>query len=144
MNNFLQLWVKLLVCGYYGAFWTHSVLDSYEDTCNSTLDHRLKAHEKDFPIHFVLSFLQWKLFLPKSVFFAFCFLPDALYIDVEPKLMMSDAVNDVCMLTFCFHESLVIISVWWEWVGDRNFLGDIWKYRLENVAIAWEWTWRQF
>ena len=24
MSNFLQLSVKLLVCGYYGAFWTHT------------------------------------------------------------------------------------------------------------------------
>ena len=43
-------------------------------------------------------------FLPKSVFFAFCFLSDAFYIDVEPKLMMSEAVNDVCMPSLCFHK----------------------------------------
>ena len=29
---------------------------------------------------------------PKASFFAFYFLPDALYIDVEPKLMILEAV----------------------------------------------------
>ena len=40
----------------------------------------------------------------KSVFFIFCFLVEALYIDVEPKLMMSEAMNDVCIPCLCFHE----------------------------------------
>ena len=67
--------------------------------------------------------------------------PDAFYIDVEPKLMMPEAENDVCMPSLCFHEffllSLEVISVWWEWVGVRNLLGNTkispWKrrYRLE-------------
>ena len=69
-------------------------------------------------------------FLTKSVFFGFCFLPDAFYIDVEPKLMMSEAVNDVCMSSLCFHKRSFSSKfgdniVWWEWVGDRNLLGDI-------------------
>ena len=118
MKNFLQLSVNLLVCGYYGAFQT------LRTATNSILR-------------------QWKVFTPKSVFFALYFLPDAFCIDLEPKLMMPEAVNDVCMPSLCFHEreffllSLVIITVWWEWVADRNLLGDIkispWKcrYRLE-------------
>ena len=115
---------------------------------NNTLDHHLKVHGKGFSIHLVPSFLQWKFFLPKSVFFGFCFLPDAFYIDVGPKSMMPEAVNNVCMPSLCFHErifllSLVIISVWGECVSDRNLLGDIkispWKcrYRLRiKVAIV--------
>ena len=60
-------------------------------------------------------------------------------------------VNDVCMPSLCFHESifllsLVIISVLREWVGDRNLLGNItispWKFRnrlgikVEKVLIS--------
>ena len=67
--------------------------------------------------------------------------PEAFYINVEPKLMMPEAENDVCMPSLCFHEiifllSLEILSIWWEWAGDRNLLGDVkispWKcrYRL--------------
>ena len=102
------------------------VLDSYEDTCNSTLDHRSKVHEKDFPIHLVLSFLQRKFFLPKSVFFAFCFLPDAFYIDVETKLMMPEAVNDICMPSFCFHERIFSTKF-----GDNiSLVGMSWRYKF--------------
>ena len=117
MSNFLQLSVNLLVCRYYGVFQT------LRTATNSILR-------------------QWKFFSPKSVFFALYFLLDAFSIDLEPKLMMREAVNDMCMPSLCFHEreffllSMVIISVWWDWVGDRNLLGDIkilpWKcrYRL--------------
>ena len=42
----------------------------------------------------------------KSVFFIFYFLVEALYIDVEPKLMIPEAVNDVCMPSPCFHERI--------------------------------------
>ena len=100
MSNFLQLSVKLLVCGYYGAFWTHTKIPVI------VLSITIRTFTKNFPIHLVLSFLQCKFFLPKSVFFAFCFLPDAFYIDVEPKLMMPEAVNDVCMPSFCFYEKI--------------------------------------
>ena len=41
---------------------------------------------------------------PKASLFAFYFLPDAFYIDIEPKLMMPEAVNDVCIPSLCFHE----------------------------------------
>ena len=64
--------------------------------------------------------------IPKSAFFAFCFLLDAFCIDVEPKLMIPEAVSDVCMPSLL---SLVIISVRWEWVGDRK-IG-----RFKNIAF---------
>ena len=49
--------------------------------------------------------------------FCFLFFPDAFYIDVETKIMMSAAVNNVYLPSLCSHErifllSLVIISVW--------------------------------
>ena len=33
-------------------------------------------------------------------------LPGVFYIDVEPKLMMPDAVNDVFMPSLCFYERI--------------------------------------
>ena len=86
MSHFLQLSVKLLVCRYYGAF---RMLRTAIRTCK---DVSLFV----FPL--VLYFLQWKFFLPKSVIFAFCFLSDSFYIDVEPKLMMPEAVTSACHL----------------------------------------------
>ena len=41
---------------------------------------------------------------PKRVFLLFVFFPDAFYIDVETKLMMPEAVNDVYLPSLCFHE----------------------------------------
>ena len=82
--------------------------------------------------------------------FCFLFFPDAFYIDVETKIMMSAAVNNVYLPSLCSHERIFssklgdnISLVWWEWVGDRSILGDIkitpWKcrYRLGiKVAIV--------
>ena len=111
------------------------VLGWYEDTCNIILDHHQKFHEIDFPIHIVVSFLQWKLFLPKSVFFAFCFLPDAFYINVEPKLMMPEAVNDVCMPSPCFHERIFSSK----FVNNISLVGMSWRYKFigwyKNIAL---------
>ena len=43
---------------------------------------------------------------PKGSFFLFVFFPDAFYIDVETKLMMPEAVNDVYLPSLCFHERI--------------------------------------
>ena len=74
-------------------------------------------------------------FLTKSVFFGFCFLPDAFYIDVEPKLMMSEPVNDVCMSSLCFHKRsfsskfsdyISLVGMSWR----QKFIG-----RYKNIAL---------
>ena len=99
MSNILQLSIKLLVCGYYGVFWTHTKI--LVIVLSITVR---KFTKKIFPFNSLFPFFSENFFLPKSVFFVFCFLPDAFYIDVEPKLMMPEAVNDVCMPSLCFHE----------------------------------------
>ena len=118
------------------AFWTHTKI------LVIVLSIIIRKLTKNFfPFTSFFPFFSEIFFLPKSVFFASRFLPDAFYIDVEPKLMIPEAVNDVCMLSLCFHEiifllSLVIISVCWEWAGNRNLLGDFkklhkkYRYRL--------------
>ena len=101
MSNILQLSIKLLVCGYYGAFWTHTKIR----VIVLSIIVR-KFTKKIFPFTSFFPLFSENFFIPKSVFFAFCFLPDAFYIDVEPKLMMPEAVNDVCMPSLCFHERI--------------------------------------
>ena len=59
----------------------------------------------------------------KSVFFIFCFLVEALYIDAEPKLMMSEAMNDVCIPCLCFHE--IIYSS--KFVDNISLVGMYWR-----------------
>ena len=62
----------------------------------------------------------------KSVFFTFCFLVEALYIDVEPKLMMPEAVNDVCIPSLCFHE--IIFSS--KFVDNISLVGMCWRQKF--------------
>ena len=123
-----------------------------------------KKQEKDFKK--VLSFLQWKFFLAKSVFLAFCFLPDAFYIDVEPKLMMPEAVNDVCMPSICFRERIcfskfgdnitLVGMIWWYkfigrcknivlkmWLSPGNKSGDSFNFYLQNSIAWWEPSFRE-
>ena len=101
MSNFLQLSVKLLVCGYYGAFWTHTKIP----VIVLSIIVR-KFTENIFLFTSFFPFFSENFSYPKIVFFAFCFLPDAFYIDVEPKLMMPEAVNDICMPSLCFQERI--------------------------------------
>ena len=79
MSNFLQQSVNLLVCGYMAPF------------------KRYKQLRTAF-------YVSENFCYPEAYFFFFFFFPDAFYIGVEPKLMMPEAVNDVCMPSLCFHE----------------------------------------
>ena len=47
-----------------------------------------------------------KSVLPQKPLFCFLFFPDAFYIDVETKLMIPEAVNDVYLPSLCFHERI--------------------------------------
>ena len=103
MSNFLQLSVKLPVCRYYGAFWTHTKMP----VMVLSIIVR-KFTKKIFPFTSFFPFFNKNFSYPKIVFFAFCFL---LY-------RRTTKANDVCMSSVFTKEffllSLVIISVWWE------------------------------
>ena len=47
-----------------------------------------------------------KSVLTQKRLFCFLFFPDAFYIDVETKLMIPEAVNDVYLPSLCFHERI--------------------------------------
>ena len=118
MGNFLQLSVKLLVCGYYGAFWTHTKIP----VIVLSIIVR-KFTEKIFPFTSFFPFFSENLSYPKI---AFCFLPDVFYIDVEPKLMMPETVNDVCMSYLCFHERIFSSKF-----GDNiSLMGMSWRHKF--------------
>ena len=103
MSNFLQLSGKLFVCGTMVPF-----------KCCEQLSELGKMHpclynrqEKDFKKEEVKQ-RAWEE-IAKELDLEYD-LPDVFYIDVEPKLMMPEAVNDVFTKGF-FLPSLVIISV---------------------------------
>ena len=111
----------------FEAFWAHSKIPVIV----------LLIIIRKFTISPFTSFFSFFIssFLPKSVFFGFCFLPDAFYIDVEPKLMMSEAVNDVCMSSLCFQErsfsskfgdNISLVGMSWR----QTFIG-----RHKNIAL---------
>ena len=101
MSNFLQLSVKLVVCRYYGAFWTHTKIPVI-----ALLIILRKFTKKIFPFTSFFPFFSENVSYPKASFLLFFFLPDVFYINLEPKLMMPEAVNDVCMPSLCFHKRI--------------------------------------
>ena len=71
-----------------------------------------------------------KSVLTQKRLFCFLFFPDAFYIDVETKLMIPEAVNDVYLPSLCFHErifssklgdNISLVEMSWR----RSLLGDI-------------------
>ena len=99
MGNFLQLSGKLLVFGTMAPF-----------RCYEQLSELVKMHpclynkqKKDFKKEEVKQ-RAWKE-IAKQLGLEYG-LPDVFYIDVEPKLMIPEAVNDVCMSSLCFYERI--------------------------------------
>ena len=92
MSNFLQLSVKLLVCGYCGAFWTHTKIPVI---VLSIIIRKFK--KKIFPFTLFFPFFSENFSYPKASFLLFIFFL------THSK---NDDVNDVCMPSLCFHERI--------------------------------------
>ena len=85
----------------FEAFWTHTKIPVI------VLSIIIRKFTKNIlPFISFFPFFNENISYPKASFFAFCFIPDAFYIDVEPKVMMPEAMNDVYMLSLCFHERI--------------------------------------
>ena len=64
-----------------------------------------------------------KSVLTQKLLFCFFFFSDAFYIDVETKLLMPEAVNDVYLPSLCFHEITFSSKL-----GDNiSFVGMSWR-----------------
>ena len=68
MSNFLQLSVKLLVCGYYGPFWTHTKIP----VIALSIIVR-KFTKKIFPFTSFFPFFSENFSYPKASFLLFVF-----------------------------------------------------------------------
>ena len=139
----------------FKAFWAHTKIPVIV-----LLITIRKFTKKIFPYtSFFPSFSE--IILTQTVFLGLCFLPDVFYIDVEPKLMMPEAVNDVCMPSFCFYEksfsskfgdniSLVGMSWRQKFIGQyknialkmslspRNKSGNSFNFYLQKSIAQWE------
>ena len=112
MSNFLQLSGKLLVCGTMAPFKCYEQLSELVKMHHCSYNKQEKYFKKE-----EVKQRTWKE-IAKELDLEYG-LPDVFYIDVVPKLMMPEAVSDVCMHLFVFTKEfffliLVIISVWWE------------------------------
>ena len=93
MSNVLQLSVKVLVCGYYGAFQTLRVAIG---TCKV-----YNKQEKDFKIYF-LSPVKISLAQKRH----FCFLFSSGRLLHQRRTKANHARRRVCMPSICFHERI--------------------------------------
>ena len=130
----MQLSSKLLVCGTMAPFICYEQLSELVKMHHCLYNKQEKYLKKEVKQR------AWKE-IAKELDLKYG-LPDVFYIDVAPKLMMPEAVSDVCMHLFVFTKeffflSLVIISVWWEWVGDIKISSKKCRYNLgTKVAIV--------
>ena len=138
MSNFLQFPGKLLVCGTMAPF------KCYEQRSELVKMHLClyNKQEKDFKKEEVKQ-RAWKE-IAKELELEYG-LSDVFCIDVEPKLMTPEAVNDVCMPSLCFYERIFSSRFGDNISGNESAIEICWaiqKYRLKNVAITWEQKWR--
>ena len=97
MSNFLQFPGKLLVCGTMAPF------KCYEQLSELVKMHLYNKQEKDFKKEKVEQRARKEIVKERDLEYG---LPNVLYIDVEPKLMMPEAVSDVCIPSPCLYERI--------------------------------------
>ena len=99
MDNFLQLAGKLLVFGTMAPFRCYEQLSELVKMHPCLYNKQKKGFKKE-----EVKQRAWKE-IAKQLGLEYG-LPDVFYIDVEPKLMIPEAVNDVCMSSLCFYERI--------------------------------------
>ena len=83
----------------FEAFWTHTKISIIVLSIIIR-----KFTKKIFPITSFFPFFSENVSYPKASFLFFVFYLMSSTFDVEPKLMIPEAINNVCMPSLCFQE----------------------------------------